>query len=101
MAQEKIWFKSYAPGVPQEIDFEKMTLPEALKRSAQIYPESTALLFMGKHLSYAELDRLVNRFARALLDLGVKKGDKVAMLLPNLPQTVIAVYAAFRIGPSP
>ena len=98
MAQEKIWFKSYAPGVPREIDFEKMTLPEALKRSAQIYPESTALLFMGKHLSYAELDRLVNRFARALLDLGVKKGDKVAMLLPNLPQTVIAVYAAFRIG---
>ena len=98
MAQEKIWFKSYAPGVPQKIDFEKMTLPEALKRSAQIYPESTALLFMGKHLSYAELDRLVNRFARALLDLGVKKGDKVAMLLPNLPQTVIAVYAAFRIG---
>jgi len=98
MAQEKIWFKSYAAGVPREIDFEKMTLPEALKRSAQIYPDSTALLFMGKHLSYAELDRLVNRFARAFLDLGVKKGDKVAMLLPNLPQTVIAVYAAFRIG---
>jgi long-chain acyl-CoA synthetase len=98
MAQEKIWFKSYAPGVPHELDFEKVTLPEALKRSAQSYPESTALLFMGKHLSYAELDRLVNRFARALLDLGVKKGEKVAMLLPNLPQTVIAIYAAFRIG---
>lgn len=98
MAQEKIWFKSYAPGVPHEIDFEKMTLPEALKRSARNYPESTALLFMGKHLSYAELDRLVNRFARVLLDLGVKKGEKVALLLPNLPQAVIAIYAAFRIG---
>jgi long-chain acyl-CoA synthetase len=98
MAQEKIWFKSYAPGVPHGIDFEKMTLPEALKRSARSYPESTALLFMGKQLSYAELDRLVNRFARVLLDLGVKRGDKVAMLLPNLPQTVIAIYAAFRIG---
>jgi len=98
MAQEKIWFKSYAPGVPHEIDFEKMTLPEALKRSARNYPESTALLFMGKRLSYAELDRLVNRFARALLDLGVKKGEKVALLLPNLPQAVIAIYAAFRIG---
>ena len=98
MAHEKPWFKSYAPGVPHEIDFEKMTLPEALKRSAQSYPESTALLFMGKHLSHAELDRLVNRFARVLLDLGVKRGEKVAMLLPNLPQTVIAIYAAFRIG---
>ena len=98
MAQEKIWLKSYAPGVPHEIDFEKMTLPEALKRAARSYPESTALLFMGKHLSYAELDRLVNRFARVLLDLGVKRGEKVAILLPNLPQTVIAIYAAFRIG---
>jgi long-chain acyl-CoA synthetase len=98
MALEKPWFKSYAPGVPHEIDFEKMTLPEALKRSAQSHPESTALLFMGKHLSYADLDRLVNRFARALLDLGVKKGEKVAVLLPNLPQTVIAIYAVFRIG---
>ncbi|HXZ34432.1 MAG TPA: long-chain fatty acid--CoA ligase [Thermodesulfobacteriota bacterium] len=98
MAQEKIWLKSYAPGVPHEIDFEKMTLPEALNRAARSYPESTALLFMGKRLSYFELDRLVNRFARVLLDLGVKRGEKVALLLPNLPQTVIAIYAAFRIG---
>jgi long-chain acyl-CoA synthetase len=53
---------------------------------------------MGRRISYRELDLLVNRFARALLDLGVKKGDKVAMLLPNIPQAVIAIYATFRIG---
>jgi long-chain acyl-CoA synthetase len=98
MAREKPWFKSYAPGVPQEIDFEKITLPEALKRSARNYPESTALLFMGQRISYVQLDRLVNRFARALLDLGVKKGEKVALLLPNIPQAVIAIYGTFRIG---
>ncbi len=98
MAQEKIWFKSYAPGVPHEIDIEKITMNEALTRSAGQFPENTALVFMGRRISYRELDLLVNRFARALLDLGVKKGDKVAMLLPNIPQVAIAIYATFRIG---
>jgi long-chain acyl-CoA synthetase len=98
MAQEKPWFKSYAPGVPHELEFEKATMNEALTRSAMQFPENTALVFMGRRISYRELDLLVNRFARALLDLGVKKGDKVAMLLPNIPQVVIAIYAAFRIG---
>ena len=53
---------------------------------------------MGKEISYAALDRLVNRFARALTDLGIRAGDTVAMLLPNIPQIVIANYAAWRIG---
>jgi len=99
MAREKPWFKSYAPRVPHELVFEKVTMNEALIRSAKQFPENTALVFMGRRISYRELDLLVNRFARALLDLGVKKGDKVAMLLPNIPQVVIAIYAAFRIGP--
>ena len=98
MAIEKIWHKSYAPGVPFEIEFEKITMPEVLSRNAKQFPDQTALLYMGKKISFLELDSLVNRFARALLNLGVKKGDKVAMLLPNIPQIVIANYAAFRIG---
>ena len=98
MAPEKPWFKSYAPGVPLEVDIEKVTMNEALTRSARQFPGNPALLFMGKEISYRELDLLVNRFARALLDLGVKKGDKVAVLLPNIPQAVIAIYATFRIG---
>ncbi len=98
MVYEKPWLKSYAPGVPHELEFEKITMNEALTRSTRQFPENTALIFMGRRISYRQLDLLVNRFARALLDLGVKKGEKVAMLLPNLPQTVIATYAAFRIG---
>jgi len=98
MAQEKLWYKSYVPGVPREVQFEKITLPEVLTRNAKQFPQVPALLFMGKKISFLELEGLVNRFSRALLDLGVKKGDKVAILLPNLPQTVIAIYAAFRIG---
>ena len=98
MAHEKPWFKSYAPGVPREFEFQKTTMNEALRRSAKEFPGKSALIFMGRRISYRELDLLVNRFARALLDLGVKKGDKVAMLLPNIPQVVIAIYATFRIG---
>ena len=98
MTIERIWHKSYAPGVPFEIEFEKITMPEVLSRNAKQFPGQPALLYMGKKISFLELESLVNRFARALLNLGVKKGDKVAMLLPNIPQIVIANYAAFRIG---
>ncbi|MFP4477635.1 MAG: long-chain-fatty-acid--CoA ligase [Desulfatibacillaceae bacterium] len=98
MAFERIWHKSYVEGVPAEIEFEKTTLPEALSRSAREFPDHTALIFMGREITYRELDELVNRFARELLSLGVKPGDTVGLLLPNVPQTVIATYAALRIG---
>jgi len=98
MALEKSWHKSYAPGVPQEIEFERVTMPEALTRNAKQFSNHPALLYMGKKIFYPELERLINRFGRALMDMGVKKGDKVAMLLPNIPQIVIANYATFRIG---
>jgi long-chain acyl-CoA synthetase len=98
MAQERLWHKSYAPGVPHEIDFERIAMPEVLTRNAKQFPQVASLLYMGKKISFLELEGLVNRFGRALLDLGVRKGDKVAILLPNLPQTVIAIYAALRIG---
>jgi long-chain acyl-CoA synthetase len=98
MTFERSWHGSYAPGVPRELDFEKITMSEVLTRTAGQFPDRTALIFMGKKISYRELESLVNRFARALTAIGVKAGDKVAMLLPNMPQFVIANYAAFRIG---
>ena len=98
MSGVKPWHRSYAPGVPHEIDIEEITLSRALARSAGARAGMTALNYMGRKISFSELDSLVNRFARALRALGVEKGDKVATLLPNLPQMTIAVYAAFRIG---
>ncbi len=98
MAQERLWYKSYVAGVPHEVDFERITMPEVLTRNARDFPRVPALLYLGKKISFLELEGLVNRFARALMDLGVQKGDKVAILLPNLPQIVMAIYAAFRIG---
>lgn len=98
MGVERSWHGSYAPGVPQKLDFEKITMPEALTRTAGRFPNVTALVFMGKKITYRELEALVNRFATALTAIGVKAGDKVSMLLPNMPQFVIANYAAMRIG---
>ncbi len=98
MPFEKVWHKQYNPATPSEVTFETVTMPEALSRTARDFPHVPGLVFLGKKISYRELEVLVNRFARALSDLGVKKGDKVAMLLPNIPQVVIANYATFRIG---
>jgi len=96
--KEKFWHKSYPPDVNRSIDYEKVTIPEALTRSAKKFPKKVALNFMGKKISFQEFDELVNRFAKALIDLGVKEGDKVALILPNIPQAFIANLAIMRIG---
>jgi len=84
--------------VPTEFEPEKVTMAERLSHVAARYPGRVAFIYMGKRITYQEYEGLVNRFARALADLGVKKGDKVAMLLPNVPQMVIANHAVYRIG---
>ena len=96
--EERIWHKSYAPGVKKTLAYEKLTIPQALRRSAYSFPDRTALNYMGKKITYRELDGLVNRFARALSDLGVEPGDKVAVCLPNIPQVIITNLAVLRIG---
>ena len=96
--QARIWHKSYAPGVKKTLDYEKRTLSQALSRSAKNFPDHIALNYMGKKITFKELDGLVNAFARALQELGIQSGDKVALCLPNIPQVLIANYAVFRIG---
>jgi long-chain acyl-CoA synthetase len=96
--EEKLWYKSYASGVKKILDYEKLTISEALTRTATKLPGHTALNYMGKKITYNELNKLVNQFARALMDLDVKPGDKVAVCLPNIPQVIIANMAIFRIG---
>jgi len=96
--EEKVWYKSYVPGVPHHIDFEKLTIPQALSRSAERFGDRNAISYMGRSITFRELDGLVNSFARALADLGVGPGDKVAIVLPNIPQTIIANMAVYRLG---
>jgi long-chain acyl-CoA synthetase len=96
--EERLWHKSYAEGVPWSIDYEELTVSEGLTRSAKDFPDQVALNYMGRKITYKQLDGMVNSFARALSDLGVKEGDKVATIMPNIPQMIIANMAVFRIG---
>ena len=96
--QEKLWHKSYAEGVKKTIDYEKTTISEALTRSAKNFPDKIALNYMGKRISYRELNDLVNQFAKALKELGINPGDKVGVCLPNIPQVIISDLAIFRVG---
>jgi long-chain acyl-CoA synthetase len=98
MPFERPWHKAYAPGVPAEVEIRTVTMAEALADSARRFGPNTAYVYLGRKLSYRDLEGLVNRFTRALKALGVKKGDTVAMLLPNIPQAAIANLACYRLG---
>jgi long-chain acyl-CoA synthetase len=95
---EKLWYKSYAKGIPHQLHYEPTPMPEALARTAREFPDHTALIFIDSKVSYRQLNDMANRFAHALIDMGVKPGDKVAMLMPNMPQLVAATYGAWRAG---
>ena len=94
----KPWLKHYPEGVPDEVDVPEISVPERFDQMADKYSNKTALIFYGKKISYRELKDLSNRFAAALADLGVKKGDTVALYLLNCPQYVIAYFAALKAG---
>ena len=94
----KPWLKYYPEGVPEEIEVPDVSVPEAFDQMADKYGGKTALIFYGKKISYHELKDLTNRFAAALADLGVTKGDTVAMYLLNCPQYVIAYFGALKAG---
>ncbi|MFA5065642.1 MAG: long-chain fatty acid--CoA ligase [Dehalococcoidia bacterium] len=96
--QAKPWLKHYADGVPGEIKFEELCIPGFLERSAKRYPDHDAILFKDDKMSYKELKDKVDRLATCLSDFGIKKGDSVAILLPNLIPLVIGYYAIQRIG---
>jgi long-chain acyl-CoA synthetase len=97
--EEKIWFKSYDPGMPYTLrPYPEKTLLDTLEETVQQRPEHPALIFKGRSISYAELEQLSNALATALIDLGVKKGDRVALLIPNSPQAIIAQLGAWKAG---
>lgn len=95
---QKPWLNHYAPGVPANIDVPEGDLTAALWESAAKFPDRTALNFMGKPMSYTDLITTIDKAARALERHGVKKGDRVAIALPNATSHVVAFYAVLRIG---
>jgi long-chain acyl-CoA synthetase len=94
----KPWLAHSEEGVPEHVQYETVCLPDFLKRSATTFPDKMALTFQGYRVSFAKLNDMVDRFAACLTDFGVRQGDSVAILLPNVIPCVVAYYAILRIG---
>ncbi|WP_018133339.1 long-chain-fatty-acid--CoA ligase [Effusibacillus pohliae] len=92
------WANQYPKEVPLTLDYPQQPLSAFLQQAARAYPKQTAVSFMGKALSYEQLLEHAYRFANGLLSLGVQKGDRVGIILPNCPQSVIAYYGALFTG---
>ena len=95
---QRSWISQYDSGVPATIDYQDRTVPDLLQHSAARFTNLSALLFYGKSISFRELDDLTTRFAVALRSLGVRQGDRVALMLPNIPQAVIGYYGVLKAG---
>lgn len=95
---DKIWLKDYPPEVPPAYDYPKTSLVRFLTDAAADVPDRIAIDFLGRKMTYGALLEAVRRFANALLGLGICKGDRVAIMLPNCPQAVIAHYGTLMTG---
>ena len=91
------WLKSYGE-VKFHIDYPKGSMSDVVLSTADRYPNQTALSCMGTKIPYKLMKRKIMQTARAFAALGIKKGDKVTICMPNLPQTVYSLYALNYIG---
>jgi long-chain acyl-CoA synthetase len=98
MGEERLWLKHYPEEIATSIAYEEKPLHVFFKESADHYPEKKALHFMGKDMTFAELFTLAKRMANFMQAHGLKKGDRVAVMLPNCPQAVISYYATLMAG---
>jgi long-chain acyl-CoA synthetase len=92
------WHKKYDQGVPLHIDYPEVPLHQLLEESAKKYPTSACTIFKGATITYPEMSALTDRLAAGLAELGVKKGDRVGIFMPNTPQFVIAYFAVLKLG---
>lgn len=95
---DRPWFKHYDKGVPHHIDYPEIPLFELLEESARKYPNAPCTIFKGAVITYKEMSELTDRLAGALTDLGIKKGDRVGIFMPNTPQFVIAYFGILKAG---
>ncbi|WP_028987789.1 long-chain-fatty-acid--CoA ligase [Thermicanus aegyptius] len=92
------WLSQYPPEIPHHLEYPRIPLYQILVDSASLFPDHEAVYFMGKRVTYKELLRLSYRFAHLLRSLGVKKGDRVAIMLPNTPQYIFCFYGTLMAG---
>lgn len=92
------WLASYPPGVPRTYDYPRVPLTRLLDDAAQDFPDGVAVDFLGGRTTYRELLDAADRLAGALAGLGIRRGDRVAAVLPDCPQHLVVLFAAWRLG---
>jgi long-chain acyl-CoA synthetase len=97
-AAPRPWIKSYAEGVPDDIELPTGSLADLIQSSVTEFGDHVALEFFGRETSYTVLGEQIDRAAEGLRNLGVRKGDPIALIMPNCPQHVVAFYAILRLG---
>jgi long-chain acyl-CoA synthetase len=98
LIERRPWLLNYSYNTPYTIPLPRQSLHHFLEGAATWVPRRTALIFYGTHLTYQQLNAQVNQFAHALGRRGVQPGDRVMVVLPNVPQMIIAYYAILKIG---
>lgn len=96
--EQRSWHAHYETGVPPSLEYTGETLVDMLEKTAQRFGDSRALIFLNCRMTYSELLDQASRLGRAMARLGIRPGQRVAIQLPTMPQTVIAYYAALMIG---
>jgi len=98
---EKPWLKFYDPHVPRNLEFPDILLQQILADTAQQFPEKRAVFFFGGKVTYGQLQAHVNQFANALKGIGFRQGDRLGVLLANMPQTIVCAFGALQAGGVP
>jgi long-chain acyl-CoA synthetase len=96
--EERPWYKHYDKGVPHKIDYPQVPLFNLLEESARKYPDQPCTIFKGAVITYKEMNAITDSLAGAMAKLGVKKGDRIGLFMPNTPQFVMVYYAILKAG---
>jgi len=96
--EERPWYKHYDKGVPHKIEYPQVPLFNLLEESAREYPDQPCTIFKGAVITYREMNTITDSLAGAMAKLGVKKGDRVGLFMPNTPQFVMVYYAILKAG---
>ncbi|MEW5941828.1 MAG: long-chain fatty acid--CoA ligase, partial [Chloroflexota bacterium] len=96
--KDRPWVKNYDKGVPATIEYPSGPIFQFLEQSAKKYPDQPCTIFKGGVISYKEMSELTDHMAAALAEMGVKKGDRVGIFMPNTPQFVVAYFGILKAG---
>jgi long-chain acyl-CoA synthetase len=95
---DRPWLRFYDPHVPRKLEYPDILLPQILEGAAEDFPDRVAVFFFGGKVRYRELRALADQFAHALLGTGLKRGDSLGLLLPNMPQAIVSAFGAWKAG---